>query len=163
MSQASQKSQFDQLLKRNRGRLAAIAHAYADADADDLLQEILLQIWRGLASFESRSSIDTWCYRVALNTALTWRRTLGRKRNNLATEPADVSQLSGALDVHDHAELLQRFLRSLSDADRALLLLYMDEISGKEIAEITGLSEGAVRVRVHRIKQRLSRWSVSDV
>ena len=69
------KSEFEQLLQRNRGRLAAVAHSYADGDSDDLLQEILLQIWRCLSGFQGRACIDTWCYRVALNTAISWRRT----------------------------------------------------------------------------------------
>ncbi len=74
MDPKEKQSIFDDLLDRCRGRLAAVAGAYSREDADDLLQEILLQIWRSLATFKGDSSIDTWSYRVALNTALTWRR-----------------------------------------------------------------------------------------
>lgn len=157
-----QKTQFEQLLQRNRGRLAAIAHAYANVDADDLLQEILLQIWRSLDGFQQRSSIDTWCYRIALNTAMSWQRKTGRRNRSLSSAAADVDQLPGAVDGHDPAELLQRFLKTLSDADRALVLMYLDDLSGAEMAKITGLSEAAVRVRIHRVKSRLADWNAGD-
>ncbi|MFK8111247.1 MAG: RNA polymerase sigma factor [Rubripirellula sp.] len=83
-------STFDELLERNRGRLAAIARAYTHTDADDLLQEILLQIWRSLSSFKGLSSIDTWVYRVALSTALTWQRSQSRRKNRIPSETSDL-------------------------------------------------------------------------
>ena len=67
-----------------------------------------------------------------------------------------------AADGHDSANLLDQFLKALSKSDRALVLLYLDDQSGKEMAEITGLTEGAIRVRVHRIKQKLADWKVGD-
>jgi RNA polymerase sigma factor (sigma-70 family) len=155
-------STFDDLLGRNRGRLAAIAHAYADTDADDLLQEILLQIWRSLASFERRSSIDTWCYRVALSTALTWRRSQGRRKNRIPSESTNLSEVPAATDGHDAVKLLEQFLTTLSKSDRALVLLYLDDLSGSEMADVMGLSEGTLRVRIHRIKQKLAQWRVGD-
>jgi len=162
VSELDQKTQFEELLQRNRGRLVAIAHTCANANADDLLQEILLQIWRSIGGFQGRSSIDTWCYRVALNTAISWRRTLGRRKLRLSSEAVDVDQLAGAVDGHDPAELLRRFLQTLSDADRAFVLMYLDDLSGAEMAEITGLRESAVRVRIHRIKNRLAEWNAGD-
>jgi len=66
----------------------------------------------------------------------------------------------------DHGEnatrLLQQFLQTLSDMDRALVLMHLEDMSGREMAEVTGLSEGALRVRIHRIKQRLAEWKVGD-
>lgn len=151
-------SKFDDLLRRNRGRLAAISRAYSPADADDLLQEILLQIWKGLSGFRDQANIDTWCYRVALNTSLTWKRTHGRRRNNLPEVPFEDTQLPVRDDGQDAVKLLQRFLQSIPDTDRALVLLYLDDLSGREIANIMGMSESAVRVRIHRIKNRLANW-----
>ena len=162
MTKSDLGSQFEQLLHRNRGRLTAIARTYADGDAEDLLQEILLQTWRGLNGFQQRSSIDTWCYRVALNTAMSWRRRKGHGKQKFAAEAADLNQLPGTLDGHDPVQLLHRFLQTLSAVDRALVLMYLDDLSGSEMAEITGLSEGAVRVRIHRIKRQLAEWNVGD-
>ncbi len=158
MTNPIEKSEFDKLLQRNRGRLAAIAHAYSPVDADDLLQEILLQIWKGLNGFKGQSNVDTWCYRVALNTSLTWRRTHGRRRNNLPQVSIEDSQLTDNDDGQDAVKLLQRFLQTISDTDRALVLLYLDDLSGCQIADVMGLTESAVRVRIHRIKHRLANW-----
>lgn len=155
-------SKFDEILEGNLGRLAAVARAYAGTDSDDLLQEILLQIWRSLGSFEGRSSIGTWCYRVALSTSMTWRRSLSRRKQNLPSESSELSEVPGDVDGHDSMELLDRFLNTLSKGDRALVLLYLDDLSGSEMAEVMGMSEGAVRVRVHRIKRKLAQWQVGD-
>jgi len=140
----------------------AISRSYAQRDADDLLQEILLQIWRGLKDFKGDSTIDTWSYRVALNTAMTWRRA---KQNRRRLLPADGSAVDG-IASSDHGvpscELLNRFMHTLSDADRAVLLVYMEDISGAEMAEVIGISEANFRVRIHRIKKKLSNWKRGD-
>lgn len=162
MHRQEKQSTFDDLLNRNCGRLAGIAHAYAGADADDLLQEILLQIWRSLASFEGRSSVDTWCYRVALGTSMTWRRSLARRKNRIPSEPSELSEVPAVTDGHDSVALLDKFLASLSKSDRALVLLYLDDLSGSEMAEVMGITEGAIRVRIHRIKQKLAQWQAGD-
>lgn len=153
---------FDDLVDRNRGRLAAIARAYAGRDFDDLLQEILLQMWRSLSRFEGRSSIDTWCYRVALGTSMTWRRSQLRRKNRIPSEASDLSEVPATIDGHDSVDLLEQFLKTLSKSDRALVLLYLDDLSGCEMAEVMGISEGAVRVRIHRIKQKLAQWRSGD-
>ena len=165
MNQKEKQSIFEELLARSRGRLAAVAGAYAYGDADDLLQEILLQIWRSLSTFKGDSSIDTWSYRVAINTALTWRRTKIRRKKWIPSEVSNLNELPTTESGHDSANLLEQldqFLQTLSKKDRALVLLYLDDVSGKEMAEITGQSEGAIRVRIHRIKQKLSDWKAGD-
>ncbi len=156
------KATFDELLERNRGRFAAIARAYTDRDADDLLQEMLLQIWRSLSSFLGQSNLDTWCYRVALNTAMTWRRTQSRRKARIPADTTDVGQIPAVADGRDCIRLLEQFLKTLSKSDRAIVLLYLDDLSGSAMAEVLGVSEGAVRVRIHRIKQKLAQWQVGD-
>ena len=148
---------FEELLERNRARLARIARAYAPgADAQDLYQEILLQIWKSLDRFEGRSHPDTWAFRIALNTAMTWRR-------RQSVRPALVSD-RGAPDASDRVEpsvdaardplrILDEFLASLSKTHRALLLLYLEDLSYREMAEILGISESHVGVKLNRIKQ----------
>ena len=162
MTDLDQKSEFEQLLQRNRGRLTAIAHSYAQHDVDDLLQEIMLQIWRSLSTFQGRSSIDTWCYRIALNTAISWRRSGGKRKQKLSMEVADLGQVPSANQECDVADLLQQFLRTLSDTDRALLLMYMDDMSTEEMAQVMGTSEATLRVRIHRIKRRVAEWEAIE-
>lgn len=160
-NEPDKKTQFESLLERNRGRLTGIAHSYETADTEDLLQEMLLQIWRSLGGFRGQSSIDTWCYRVALNVAISWSRRAAQ-RNNLAAGNASVDQLPASPSGRDSIELLHMFVRSLSDADRAVILMYLDDMTYSQMAEVTGAAEGAIRVRIHRIKRRLENWSASD-
>ena len=153
MSQPDRQTLFRELLERSHARWAGIARAYTNlSDRDDLLQEIALQVWKSLPRFAGRSSVDTWAYRVALNTALAWRR---KAKSRVATGDGDVSQVSGATDSQaQHTRVVDEFLASLSKPDRAAMLLFLDDVAPAEAAEILGTTEGALRVRMHRIRRR---------
>lgn len=153
---------FQQLLRRNRGRLTAIARAYAKEESEDLLQEIFLQIWRSLPSFNGRAAIDTWCFRVALNSAISWSRAKSRSRDRVRIESANVESVHASSDNHNTLMLLERFIGTLSDIDRAILLMYLEDLDGDEMASAIGISVGAIRVRIHRIKQQLKDWKAGD-
>jgi RNA polymerase sigma factor (sigma-70 family) len=152
MLDTERERRFLELVHANRGRLARIARAYAGVDWQDLQQEILLQIWRGLAAFEGRSSASTWLYRVALNTALTWRRKTTPAARVVVARDA-VPEPVGSISPQDPLRVLDEFLRTLSQADRAILLLYLEDTSYADIAEVTGLSQSNVGVRINRIKK----------
>ncbi|MFO0820034.1 MAG: RNA polymerase sigma factor [Pirellulales bacterium] len=149
---------FESLIARNRGRLLAIARAYGDMERDDLLQEILLQVWRSMDRFENRSSPDTWCYRIALNTAFSWLRSQQRRNDRLKVVSNETDSVPGAPQVDDSVRLLERFMRELNPIDRAVLLMFLENLSEESIAETLGSSIGAIRVRLHRIKSRLTDW-----
>lgn len=156
MSAAQRQARFRELLERSHGRWAGIARAYAEAsDRDDLVQEIALQIWQSLDRFTGRSSIDTWAYRIALNTALAWRRKAATRSKKLTRSAANVAELPGDRGSEgDVQRVLDRFLSSLSDGDRAVLLVNLDGLSQAEAAEVVGISEGAYRTRLHRVRRR---------
>ncbi len=156
MNQKATDSAFLELLERNYPRWFGIARAYArDADRDDLLQEILLQEWKSLPRFAEQSHIDTWAYRVALNTALAWDRSNKNRHRRLPQETADVSQLTAQQNTpQQETKILDEFLQSLSKVDRAVLLVHLDGLANDEAAEITGLTEGTYRVRLHRLKKK---------
>lgn len=162
MSSLENKTAFEQLIARNRGRLVAISRSYGYGDAEDLLQEIFLQIWRSLATYKQQAAIDTWCYRVAINTAIAWQRSAGTRRRKIPPSKDDVTQMSGTDAGHDDCELLRQFLQTLSETDRALVLMYLEDMTGIEMAEVLGIGAGALRVRLHRVKQRLANWNVGD-
>jgi RNA polymerase sigma-70 factor (ECF subfamily) len=146
---------FDEIVAANRRRILAIASSYARGDeAQDLCQEILLQMWRGLDGFEGRSAPSTWVYRIALNTAITFRRKNGRHAGppgmHLAAtglEPAAPSSPGNELLI------LDEFLRSLGAIDRAVFLLYLEDLSYLEISEVTGLTKSHVGVSINRLKK----------
>src|SRR5262249_1534676 len=116
---------------------------------------IALQVWQSLDQFTGRSSLDTWAYRIALNTALAWRRKAATRAKKLTQTTADVAELPDDRGTEaDLMRLLDRFLASLSDSDRAVLLLQLDGLSHAEAAEVVGISEGAYRTRLHRVRRR---------
>lgn len=150
-----QQSRFRELLERSHARWVGIARAYArPEDRDDLLQEIALQVWRSLESFEEASSIDTWAYRVALNTALAWRRKATTRTTKLKQTSDDVGQLVGDVGEPSVTAVLDRFLASLNEADRAVMLLHLDGVAQVDASEVLGIEPGAYRTRLHRIRKR---------
>ncbi len=155
MTSKERESSFRELFERNQGRWTGIARAYADSgEREDLLQEIMMQVWKSMDGFEGRSSLDTWAYRIALNTALAWDRT-ARKRANIKTSPTDVGHLPGESESDAfETRVLDEFLASLSKTDRAVMLLFLDDVPYPKAAEISGMTEGTLRVRLHRIRQR---------
>lgn len=146
---------FNDIVAANRRRIVAIARSYAHADeCQDLCQEIMLQMWKGLDHFAGRSAPSTWVYRVALNTAITFRRKNGRR-----VEPSTRS-LSDAFpdpvappSLGNEILILEEFLRSLGEIDRAVFLLYLEDLSYHDISEVTGLTENHVGVRINRLKK----------
>jgi RNA polymerase sigma-70 factor (ECF subfamily) len=141
------------LLTAYGGALRRIARTYAGGrgEEEDLRQEILLQLWRGLASFRGDSAPGTWLYRVALNTALTWRRRAGRDARADSAAGRLPAETAGA--PRSEATILDELLASLGPMDRSVLLLYLEGLSYQEIGAVTGLSASAVGVRIHRTRK----------
>ena len=141
-----------------------IARAYAPESPDDLFQELALQLWRSLARFEGRCELTTWAYRVHLNTAMSWRRSAARQRLPIADVPTDqvIDRATENTD-HDATSLdgrVSEVLASLGETDRGVLLMLMDNIPTAQIADVMGVSEGAIRVRLHRIRKRIEEREV---
>ena len=151
---------FSEWLSDHKVTLFKVVHAYAfeHADRQDLFQEIVFQVWRSIDAFRGDSSVRTWLYRVALNTAIAWTRKEGRHQRG--KEPlADVEGLltTGAADGRDpRVEWLYHQIAQLKDADRSVALLLLDGFSYKEIASIVGITESNVGVKINRIKMALA-------
>src|SRR5262245_35224180 len=145
--------------------LGRFARAY-ERDADrqrDLLQDIHFALWRSFETFEGRSSMRTWVYRVAHNTAashvLKDRRARTAQWIDLdhaadAPDPADGTE---HLEESDLLARLMALIHQLKPPDRQVMLLYLDDLDAKEIGEITGISPGAVATKIHRIKTVLAK------
>lgn len=140
---------FAALVRDNEHALARIARHYAaPQERDDLLQEMLLQLWRSRDGFDGRSSASTWVYRVALNTALSHRR-----RPRLSHEPLDAVPERGEAHAGDALLALERFLDALDPLQRAVLLLDLEGLSREQIADVLGLTPNAVAIRLTRLRQ----------
>ena len=146
---------FERIVAANQRRLVAIARSYARADEyRDLYQEILLQMWKGLDGFAGRSAPSTWVYRVALNTAITFRRKNGRRIEPSARSLDEVRPDPAAPpDGENEILIMKEFLASLGKIDRAVFLLYLEDLSYREMSEVTGLTENHVGVRICRLKK----------
>jgi RNA polymerase sigma-70 factor (ECF subfamily) len=156
-------SLFKSWLTEHGGAVLKVARAYTftTEDCQDLVQEILLQVWRSLPQFQGRASPSTWFYRVALNTALGWRRKERRRRLRqqpiLRVEDLPVAGLDSAQQTaqREVVERLYVAIRRLPKTDAALVLLYLDGFSYRQMAEVLGISESNVGVKLNRAKKAL--------
>ena len=157
--------EFVQLVRENDARLRKICRVYADgAEAQrDLYQDILVELWRSFSSFEGDAEPSTWLYRVALNTALSHDRSkVVRDEATLDTDHPvwtdGVSRPDERLDRDEKLDRLYVAIDRLDDVDKALVMMYLDEKSYREMADVLGLSESHVGVKLHRVKNKLASW-----
>jgi len=148
------------LILENKGIILKICHLYCpDKHArEDLTQEIIYQLWRSAKSYDRERRFSTWMYRVALNVAISFYREGKRKKSALPLSPFHLEIEDDPADDAVYKERLawlQSCIRELKEFDRALILLYFEEKSYREIAEVLGLSETNVATKISRIKERL--------
>ena len=152
-------SLFSLLLTQHEGILWKVAYAWSDqaADREDLVQEMRLQLWRAFPRCDPQRPFTTWMYRIALNVAISGKRS--RQRESLRRLPYDQvpEPMARQADVDLMAQSRELFevIERLQDADRALLLLYLDDYTHAEIAEVIGITESNVAMRLSRLRQKL--------
>jgi RNA polymerase sigma-70 factor (ECF subfamily) len=151
------KPSIEKLLDDNRPQLERIARQYATtSDWQDLFQDIVFNVWKGLESFNGQSKLSTWVYRVAINTALQYARKRQLETTPIAGHP--IADRGGG----DMMPVLEAFLQSLDASSRALLLLDLEGVSKDDIADVLGISAGAVAVRMTRLKARFNQEFVVE-
>ena len=163
MPSSKQEHLFEQWIEEHKGVILKVVRANADhpEDQDDLFQEVAFQVWRSIPSFQRRSKVSTWIYRIALNTAMVWHRA--QKKHRQGREPMyvlDEKLLAGAdpgacVEHQEKVNRLYEEIRKIPKGDRALVLLYLDEFSYQEIADILGISVNNVGVKLNRLKRHL--------
>jgi RNA polymerase sigma-70 factor (ECF subfamily) len=137
-------------------------YAYTEADRQDLFQEIVIHLWKAYSKFQGLSLFSTWVYRVAINTAITGLR---KQKNFITTyEPH-------ALPTHQQDEVsaeeeqwkeLNQAIEKLNEIEKAVVMLYMEDRSYEEMEDILGISQGALRVKMSRIKEKLRRLTKNN-
>jgi len=157
---------FREILQENNARIFRICCRYFtdQEEQNDAYQESLIRIWEQLHTFKGQSKISTWLYRVTVNSCLMHLRSDQRRKTIFdGGNPMEDIPFSGfSSDESPHLEeeklsFFHHFLHTLNLTDRALVSLYLEEVSTREIAEITGLSEVNVRVRIYRIKNQIKK------
>jgi RNA polymerase sigma factor (sigma-70 family) len=153
---------FLQLIQDNKGILFKISNSYCRSkdDREDLMQEIIYQLWKAGGTFDVNRRFSTWMYRIALNVAISFYRKQTRSGIRLALggelhlmeleDRPDGDEASG-----ERIALLQQCIGELGQFDKALMILYLEEKSYREIADILGITETNVATKISRIKGRL--------
>jgi RNA polymerase sigma-70 factor, ECF subfamily len=148
---------FENWLHQYKALVFKVVRAYAATamDRDDLFQDITIQVWHSIPSFRHESSVTTWIYRIALNTAIKWVR---KERKHSQAETLDSVQhvlQENRKQVDERLEWLYEEIHKLDEIDRSITLLLLDNFSYKEMATIIGITETNIGVRINRIKKHL--------
>lgn len=152
-------SKFIDLIESNQGIIHKICNIYTDDEFshEDLFQEIVLQLWRSFESFKGEAKFSTWMYRVSLNTAIVLIR---KKKKSIITSSYENQILNIKTEeidtiTEERIQLLYSAIKFLNSVERALILMYLEDVPYKEIAETLGITEVNVRVKMNRVKIKL--------
>lgn len=144
-----------------------VCHLYCNSqeDKEDLFQEIVFQLWKSYSSFRGEAKFTTWMYRIALNTAITHVRR--NKPNRLTayvdnwpaqfTEGGELRAGDEAKEIREQAEQLSRAIAHLSDIEKSIVMLYLENRSYEEMEDILGINQNNLRVKMSRIKEKLKK------
>ena len=151
--------EFVTLINANQGIIHKVCGAYCQNadDKKDLFQEIVLQLWKSYASYRKEAKVSSWMYQIALNTAITqFRRIKIRpKFEQISDIILNVSDIDSGDDYELKSKALHYAINQLSEIEKGLILLYLEEYSNEEIGEIMGITQNNVRVKLHRIQEKI--------
>jgi RNA polymerase sigma-70 factor (ECF subfamily) len=160
MDSATDKQAFLDLIRDNRKIIFKICNSYCPnkIERDDLAQEIVYHLWKSFAHFDPEMKFSTWMYRVALNVAISFYRKEKKSKTQVEFSESLVvfeENPDANSEAEHNLQLLMKFINELREIDKSIMLLYLDEKTYKEIAEITGITESNVATKVNRIKEKL--------
>lgn len=151
----TKEAEFSRIVRENNSTIYTVCYMFSkDADeVADLFQEVTINLWKGFDRFEGRSDIKTWIYRVALNTCISYDRKK-RKRNSVPLS-IDINLFDEHDEDNRQTQMLYRRINQLGPFDRAIILLWLENIPYDEIGDIVGISSKNVSVRLVRIREQL--------
>jgi len=151
--------QFEKDIRENELLIHKVCrmYAYTNDDRKDFFQEIVIQLWKAYPKFNGEAKFSTWLYRVALNTAITGLR---KQRNFITSyEPAslnvNISDDNYSETGEERLQQLHKAIEQLSQVEKAIVMLYMEDKQYDEMEDILGISQGNLRVKMNRIKEKL--------
>ena len=157
---------FLQIIQKNQGIIHKVCNMYCDLEEDrnDLFQEIVAQLWKSFPSFRNESKFSTWMYRVALNTAITSFKKNKRRpdQNRLTYDNFQIAEDKYDAETEDSIKQMHRAVAQLTGIEKSIVLLYLENKKYEEIAEITGITQNYVRVKMNRIKKKLKKLMVTE-
>ena len=151
---------FEQIIEENKGKIYRICKIYSVSplEPQDLFQEVLYAIWKSISTFNGNSNISTWIYRITLNVCHRSKQKLEKKNfktvrlESIQFVPVEISLDTTQQEKHN---ALISCISSLNENDKSIIILYLEELKYKEIAEITGMTENHIAVKMKRIKKTL--------
>ena len=150
----NKKPDFERLVREHKSTIYSVCYMFTETreEADDLFQEVLISLWQGFDTFRGESALRSWVYRVSMNACISYKR-----KKKIRTEPLEFTADVIAPDSAEgkQARLLHQRISKLEPFDRAIVLLWLENLSYDEIAAIVGISTKAVGVRLVRIKDKL--------
>nr|MBC7613739.1 RNA polymerase sigma factor [Pseudopedobacter sp.] len=151
---------FKEIFDANSKKIYHLCFGYTGDDdaANDLLQETFLKVWQNLEKFRNQSMISTWIYRIAVNTCLTYLKSEKRQAKDELTPNIIENREEETEDreKQEQVKTLYQCISKLEENERIIITMVMDEVPYPEIAEVSGISEGNLRVKIHRIKHKLT-------
>ena len=151
--------QFAKTVREHKSTIYTVCYMFSkdDDEVNDLFQEVLINLWKGYASFGHRSDIRTWIYRVALNTCISMDRK--KRRSGTVRLAMDINLFEDRDEDTRQVDLLHKRIQRLQPFDRAIVLLWLEDLSYEEIGQIVGISTKNVSVRLFRIREQLKNMS----
>lgn len=168
MSKDKLSEQFLSVFEENTGIIIKISRAYTHTsyDREDLINDIALELWKSFEKFKGDSKISTWIYRVALNTAINYKRK--RKNDSLFSflndfRKEEITPWLIEQEESEESEVLYQCIDELNEINKAIILLYLDGNSHTEISEIMGISKTNVATRIGRIKEQIKNLAITKI
>lgn len=159
MNKQEQQHLFEGIIEQHKGILFKVARAYCpdEEDRQDLIQEMMIQIWQSIHKYNEQYRISTWLYRISLNVAISFYRksSTRTKKYTQLNEQMSKTLVEDKSENERQLNLLEQFISELKEIDKALMILYLEDKSHNEIAEILGISVSNVGTKIVRIKEKL--------
>jgi len=153
------------LVQEHRSLLYKVCSIYCftEADRQDLFQEMVIQLWRSYPTFRGESKFSTWLYRIALNTAISDLRRQNRRPSTTSTDdippPPFLPDMTWPGEEQEQLQQLYTAINKLSDVEKALVMLYLEDKSYEEMEEIMGINQNNLRVKMNRIREKLRKMT----
>ena len=151
----NKETDFSRIVREHKSTIYTVCYMFSKdkQEVDDLFQEVLVKLWQGYDSFQGKSDLRTWIYRVSLNTCISIDRKKKRRKTQPLLEGIDLFDKNDA--DNRQTDLLHERIGKLQPFDRAIVLLWLENMSYDEIAQIVGISVKNVSVKLYRIKEQL--------
>ena len=150
--------EFEKIVAENKGTIYTVCYMFSNDSAEvaDLFQETLINLWRGSGTFRGDSALSSWIWKVALNTCISYDR---KRKRGITTEPLsmNIDLFDDSADDNRQVTILRERIGKLGPFDRAIVLLWLENLSYEEIGQIVGITPGNVSVRLVRIREQLKK------